>query len=140
MAELKTKPSNKSVKAFVDALPDERKRRDARAVMKLMKNATGKQPKLWGTNMVGYGLYRYEYASGHAGEWFVTGFAPRKQNLTIYIMSGFSKFKPLMKKLGKYKTGKSCLYLNKLDDVDKDVLQELITKSVELMAKQYETR
>ena len=140
MAELKTKPTRASVTAFVNAIDDPAKRRDVKKIAAMMRRATGKRPKMWGSSMVGYGHYEYRYDSGHSGEYFVTGYAPRKQALTVYIMSGFSPFGPLMKKLGKYKTGKSCLYIKRLDDVDEGVLEELITRSVTEMRKRYKTR
>ncbi len=139
MAELKTKPNKGSVTAFMAAIDDSKKRADAKKVAAMMRKATGSRAKMWGSSIVGYGSYHYTYASGREGDWMITGFSPRKQNLTVYIMPGFSSFKPLMKKLGKYKTGKSCLYINKLEDVDEKVLQKLITDSVKLMRKKYPT-
>lgn len=137
MVELKTKVSKQSVTAFLNGIADEQKRKDARTVMKLMKAATGKQARMWGDSMVGFGSYHYKYASGREGNWFLTGFSPRKQALTLYIMAGFSGYDGLMKKLGKYKTGKSCLYVKKLEDVDLKVLQELIERSVQHMLRKY---
>ena len=130
MAELKTQPTNKSVKDFIDGIADETKRRDCRTIMKIMKKVTRARPKMWGSNIVGYGKYRYKYASGREGEWFTVGFSPRVQSLTLYIMSGFREYNPLMKKLGKHSTGKSCLYIKRLEDVDLNVLEELIERSV----------
>ena len=130
MVELKTKPNEQSVTDFLQAVPDERKREDSFAIMELMKEVTGLEPKMWGDTMIGFGTYHYKYASGREGDWFVTGFSPRKQNLTLYIMSGFDEYDELMKKLGKYKTGKACLYINKLEDVDLSVMKDLIQKSV----------
>lgn len=138
MAELKTKPSAASVAAFLNAVENEQMRRDARKVMALMKKVTRKKPKMWGTSIVGFGTYHYKYKSGREGDWPVTGFSPRKQNLTIYIMPGFSRYESLMKKLGKFKTGKSCLYLKKLDDVDEKVLHQLVARAVADMKKIYE--
>lgn len=138
MAELKTKATKASVAAFLRTVDDERKRNDAREVMALMKDVTGKRPKMWGPSIVGFGSYHYRYGSGREGDWPVTGFSPRKQYLTIYIMPGFSRYAPLMKKLGKYKTGKSCLYLKNLDDVDRKVLRRLVARSVTDMKKMYE--
>lgn len=137
MSELKTKATNASVKTFLDAIKPDQKRTDARTLDKLMRRITGKKPKMWGASLVGYGTYKYKYESGHQGEWFITGFSPRKQNLVVYIMPGFETFKPQMKKLGKHKTGKSCLYINKLADVDLEILQELIAGSVEVMKDRY---
>ncbi len=138
MAELKTKATKASVAAFLRTVDDERKHNDAREVMVLIKDVTGKRPKMWGPSIVGFGSYHYRYGSGREGDWPVTGFSPRKQYLTIYIMPGFSRYAPLMKKLGKYKTGKSCLYLKKLDDVDRKVLRGLVARSVTDMKKMYE--
>src|SRR3990170_1661888 len=130
MAELKTKQNDQSVDEFLKAIPDERRRKDCFTVLELMKNATDEEPKMWGDAIVGFGAYHYKYASGREGDSFLTGFSPRKQNLTLYIMSGFGEYDDLLNKLGKYKTGKACLYINKLEDVDLSVLQELVTKSV----------
>ena len=95
---------------------------------------------MWGDSIVGFGSYHYKYASGHEGDWPITGFSPRKQNLVIYIMLGFSKYEKLMKKLGKYKTGSSCLYINKLEDINIDVLSKLISQSYQDMHKKYECK
>ena len=130
MAELKTKQNAQSVDEFLKAIPDERRRKDCFTVLELMKNTTDEEPKMWGDAIVGFGAYHYKYASGREGDWFLTGFSPRKQNLTLYIMSGFEEYNDLLNKLGKYKTGKARLYINKLEDVDLLVLQELVTKSV----------
>jgi hypothetical protein len=135
MAELKTKKTQASVAAFLNAIDDDQKRRDSKAVAKIMKEITGKSPKMWGTSIVGYGSYHYKYASGQEGDWPLTGFSPRKQALTLYIMSGFKEYKPLLKKLGKHKTGKACLYIKKLEDVDEKVLRELIKRSVKVKAQ-----
>ncbi len=140
MAENKTKETNVSVAAFLNAIDDKRKRADAKKVAAMMREATGKRSKLWGAAIVGFGTYHYKYASGHEGESFLVGFSARKQNLVVYIMPGFEKFPTLMKKLGNYKTGKSCLYLNKLDDVDEGVLEQLIDKSVKLMRRRYNVK
>lgn len=135
MAELKTKRTQASVSAFLDAVENEQRRADCRTVLNLMRAVTGEEPKMWGPSMVGFGSYHYKYASGREGDWFVTGFSPRKQDLTLYIMAGFDRYDELMAKLGKYKTGKSCLYLKRLSDVDLGVLRELVTASVEAMRK-----
>ena len=135
MAELKTKPTKQSVKDFVDGVKDEHQRKDCRTVSRIMKRITKANPKMWGPGIVGFGSYHYKYASGREGDWFLTGFAPRKQNLTLYIMSGFKKYSALLKKLGKHKIGGSCLYVKRLDDVDMDVLTELIEDSVAYVRK-----
>ena len=138
MAEIKTKPTRGSVTAYIKSIEDVKRRKDCIAVMAMMKTITGKQPKMWGTSIVGYGQYHYKYKSGREGDWFITGFAPRKQNLTIYIMPGFSKYNSIMKNLGKYKLGVSCLYIKTLADVDEKLLYELIDLSVADMRKIYE--
>ncbi len=130
MSELKTKQNKASVSAFLQSIEDPQKRKDAKAVAKMMREATGAKAKMWGTNIVGYGNYHYKYASGREGDWFLSGFSPRKQALTLYIMSGFQGQDALLKKLGKFKTGKACLYIKKLEDVDLAVLRKLIDKSV----------
>ncbi len=136
MAEAKTQPTQASVAAFLAAIPDAERRKDCRLVAKLMQEATGAKPVLWGTSIVGFGTYRYKYASGREGDWPVTAFSPRKNDLTLYIMPGFEDDAGLLARLGKHKTGKSCLYLKRLSDVDLAVLQVIIEKSVAAMAKQ----
>jgi hypothetical protein len=128
MAELKTKVTKVSVDKFLQGIQNEEKREDCYQILKIMKKATKAEPKMWGTSIIGFGDYHYVYASGREGDWFITGFSPRVQNLTLYMMGGFDQ--ELMKKLGKYKTGKGCLYINKLEDVDTRVLNKLITTSV----------
>jgi hypothetical protein len=131
MAELKTKLTDASVEAFLNTLEDESKRKDAQTILQMMQDVTGEAPRMWGNSIVGFGSYRYKYASGKEGDWMLTGFSPRKQNLTLYIMSGFEINADIMSRLGKHTTGKGCLYIKKLKDVDPTVLRELITKSVE---------
>ncbi|CAD5273425.1 MULTISPECIES: DUF1801 domain-containing protein [unclassified Imperialibacter] len=135
--ELKTKVNDVSVEGFLDKVEDEKKRNDAFEVLKLMKEVTGEKPKMWGSSIVGFGTYRYKYASGQEGDWMITGFSPRKTSLTLYIMPGFGRYEELMQKLGKYKTGKSCLYINKLTDVDLGILKTLVKESVDYMNKKY---
>jgi Domain of unknown function (DU1801) len=135
MAELKTKPSDASVTAFLDKIQDEEKRKDSFEILKLMRQATRQEPKMWGSSIIGFGSYHYKGASGREGDWMLTGFSPRKQNLTLYLMGGFDSHKDLLKKLGKYKTSVGCLYIKKLDDVDKKVLKELIAESAKTMKK-----
>ena len=137
MAELKTKETDASVDEFLAGVENDRRRNDALVVKEMMERITGWEPKMWGPSIVGFGRYQYKYESGHEGEFMVTGFSPRKQALTLYIMSGFSKRDALMQKLGKHKTGRSCLYINKLDDVDLGVLEELIQCDVEFMREKY---
>ena len=133
MAELKTKPNKLSVEKFLNSIKDEQKRKDSFQVLEMMKKITKEEPIMWGPSIIGFGKYHYKYASGREGDWFLTGFSPRKQNLTLYIMSGFKRYNELMKKLGKHKTGSSCLYINKLDDIDLKVLKVLISESVKYM-------
>jgi hypothetical protein len=135
MAELKTKVNKASVEKFITGIKDEQKRKDARQILEMMKKATKADPKMWGASIVGFGEYHYKYGSGREGDWFAAGFSPRKQNLTLYIMGGFDEYDSLLQKLGKHSTGKSCLYIKRLDDVDRKVLQEIITKSVKQAAK-----
>lgn len=129
MAELKTKKNDASVESFLNSVENDRRREDSFTVLALMKKVTGEEAKMWGGSIVGFGDLRYENSRG-GGDWFATGFSPRKQSLTLYIMPGFSRYEQLLSKLGKHKTGKSCLYINKLDDVDMQVLEELVGLSV----------
>jgi hypothetical protein len=135
MSDLKTQPTDNSAEAFLNNVDNERRKADSFEILELMKQVTGEEPTMWGDSIVGFGSYDYKYASGREGRWFLVGFSPRKQNLTLYIMSGFEQYDELLSKLGKYKTGKSCLYINKLEDVDQDVLKKLVKESVEHMKK-----
>lgn len=139
MAELKTRPTKASVKAFMDSIDDPQRKSDAKKVAAMMRRVTGKRAKLWGPSIVGYGRYRYSNTAGRDFEWMLTGFSPRRQALSVYIMSGFTDFAALMKKLGPHRTGKSCLYIRRLADVDETVLEQLIAASVEKMKNTYET-
>lgn len=140
MAENKTKPTKVSVTAFLAGIEDVDKRRDAKKVAAMMRKATGNRARMWGSNIVGFGQYHYKYESGREGDFMITGFSPRKQALTVYIIPGFQRFKALMAKLGKYKTGKSCLYIRRLSDVDEKILGRLISESVKYMRKTYSTK
>lgn len=122
----KTQPTEASVEEFLAAVEPERKRADAQALDALFRQTTGFQPRMWGDSILGYGQYHYRYATGREGDFLATGFSPRKANLSIYIMPGYANFGDLMARLGKHKTGRSCLYVNKLADIDTEVLQELI--------------
>lgn len=133
MAENKTRTTDKSVQAFIDSVEDERKREDCLALVQLMQDVTGEEPRMWGDTMVGFGSYHYKYASGREGDMFLAGFSPRKQNLTLYIMAGFDEYQALLSRLGKYKTGKACLYVKSLRDVDMDVLKDMVERSVQHM-------
>jgi hypothetical protein len=137
MAELKTKKTAASVEDFLAGISPEKKRKDAIALCDLMKKVTKLEPKMWGASMVGFGDYHYKYASGHEGDSFLVGFSPRKQNLTLYVMPGFDNYDELLSKLGKYKTGKGCLYIHSLDDIDVPTLRALIQRTLADMKKMY---
>ena len=137
MPELKTQKTDASVTDFLNAVDHEGKRKDSFALLELMREITGEEPAMWGPSIVGFGTYKYKYASGREGEWPVVGFSPRKRTLTLYIMPGFARYEALLADLGKYKTGKSCLYINKLKDVDQDTLRELVQQSVRHMQEAY---
>jgi len=130
VAEIKTKPTNQSVADFLNKIPDAERREDCFAVAKMMEEVTGSKPKMWGPSIVGFGSYHYKYASGREGDWLVTGFSPRKQDLTLYIMMGFEKHGDLMKQLGKHRASKSCLYIKRLSDIHVPTLKKLIKASV----------
>jgi hypothetical protein len=131
MAELKTQRGDGSVDAFIDAIEDERKREDSKALVALMEKVTGEKGALWGPSIVGFGDLHYKYESGREGEWFRVGFSPRKQNLTLYVTDYIKEDDPLLAKLGKFTTGKACIYVKRLDDVDTGVLGELVKRSYE---------
>ncbi|MEP2772409.1 MAG: DUF1801 domain-containing protein [Fulvivirga sp.] len=137
MAELKTKENDASVKDFINTVEDEQKRKDCFRLIDMMQDITGEEAKMWGTSIVGFGTYHYKYDSGREGDFMTVGFSPRKQALTLYIMAGFSNYDDLMQRLGKFKTGKSCLYVKKLEDVDEKVLRELIKSSVKFIKDRY---
>lgn len=140
MSELKTKRNDGDVRGYLESVANKRRREDALVMLELMREITGEPPEMWGSSIVGFGSYHYRYASGREGDWPIVGFAPRKQSLTLYIMPGFDRYEALMAKLGKYKTGKSCLYINKLDDVNLETLKALIAESVEYMRRAYPRR
>ena len=139
MAELKTKKTNKSVTAFLNGISEPQKKKDAKALDKLFREITGEKPTLWGSSIVGYGTYHYKYDSGQEGEWMRTGFSPRKQALTVYIMPGYSfpDQQNLLAKLGPHKTGKSCLYIKHLEDIHLPTLKKIIKKGWVDMKKRY---
>jgi Domain of unknown function (DU1801) len=139
MGALKTKPTKESVRAYIAALPDPAQKQDAKKLASLMSDVTGQRGRLWGTSMVGFGSYRYSNSAGKESEWLLTGFSPRKQALSIYVMSGFAEHQSLLGRLGKYKTGKSCLYVKRLADIDEAVLRQLIEASVAYMRERYPT-
>lgn len=138
MAELKTKMNDSDIIKFLNGVDDEERRKDCFKLLELFEQLTNEPPKMWGTSIVGYGSYHYKYDSGREGDWFLTGFSPRKQNLTIYITAGFTEYDAIMQNLGKFKTGSSCLYVKKLADIDLDKLKTLVKKSVAYMKKRYE--
>jgi hypothetical protein len=131
MVELKTKPTGEDIDQFLNGIEDEMKRQDCFTLMELMREITRTEPKLWASSMVGFGDHHYKYASGHEGDTFIVGFSPRKQNLTLYILSDFEQQDKLLGQLGKYKTGKGCLYIKRLEDVHLPTLRNLIQQSFE---------
>jgi len=129
-AVLKTQANDASVSAFLAAIPDASKRKDAAAVARLMRKATGAMPKMWGTSIVGYGAWQFVYASGRTGDWFEVGFSPRKQSLTLYVLQSGPDFAPLLSRLGRHETGKGCLHIKRLEEVELAVLEEIIGQAV----------
>ena len=136
----KTQKTESSVEDFLDSIEDTQKRDDCLQLTSLMERVTGSKGKMWGANIVGFGDYHYKYESGREGDFFLTGFSPRKQSLTVYIIPGFDSYSEQLEKLGKHKTGKSCLYLKKLDDVDRKVLDKLVKDSVRKMNLKYNSK
>lgn len=130
MAENKTKPTTKSVPEFIEQIEDPKRRADCKTISALMERLSGSKPKIWGESIVGFGDYHYKYASGREGDWFQVGFSPRKQNLTLYIMGYLEFYSDILESLGKFKHGKGCLYINNLEDIDMDVLENLISTSI----------
>jgi hypothetical protein len=140
MADLKTKVTKASATDFIRSIPDERKRKDALVLLRLFKDITQEKPKMWGPSIIGFGTYHYKSErSTQEGDWPLTGFSPRKQNLTLYVMSGFSDQEALLKKLGKHKKSVGCLYINKLEDINLAVLKQIIKKSFVAMKKKYQS-
>jgi Domain of unknown function (DU1801) len=137
MTTLKTRQNRASVTEFLRRIPDPEQRRDAKAIHALMRRVTGAPARMWGSSIVGYGSYHYRYPSGREGDWFTTGFSPRKGTLTLYIMSGFPAHASLLKRLGRHKTGGSCLYIKRLTDIDLGVLERLIVASVRQLARRW---
>ena len=128
---LKTKENDVNVEEFIEKIENTARKTDCKHLLQIMKEITRKEPKMWGSSIVGFGHYHYKYPTGREGDWFQVGFSPRKQNLTIYVMQGFEKNQDLMEKLGTYTTGVSCLYMKSLNDVDESILRELIKRSAE---------
>lgn len=136
-AKLKTAVNNASVSAFLNAVENDQKRKDAKSVLKMMRDITGAKAKMWGPSIIGFGMYTYKYDSGREGDMLKVGFSPRKNALTFYVLAGFPKRDELLSKLGKYKTSKSCLYIKKLEDIDEAILKEMIKESWEYMTAKY---
>ena len=130
MAENKTKPTTVPVQEFLDEIEDPGRRADCIRITEIMQKLTGAEAKMWGESIVGFGDYRYKYASGREGDWFLCGFSPRKRNLSLYIMCDLERYSQILEKLGKYKNGKGCLYINKLKDVDENILHLLLDTSI----------
>ena len=137
MAELKTRETDADVDAFLDTVEPETKRAEAREIVAMLQEATGEPPRMWGKSIVGFGHYHYVYASGREGDWMRIGFSPRKARHVLYLIDGYDEREALLDRLGKHKLGKSCLYINKLDDIDRAVLRELVDASLERMAERY---
>ena len=135
MSELKTIRNDGDVMAFLNSIENPQKRQDSLAILELMQEVTGEPPVMWGDSIVGFGSYHYKYASGREGDWLATGFSPRKQAITLYIMPGFERYGELMARLGKHSIGKSCLYIKKLADIDLATLRALVRLSVEEISK-----
>jgi hypothetical protein len=140
MAEAKTKATKDSVPAFVKKISDAQKRADTQIVIDLMKEATKHEPVMWGSGIIGFGSYRYEYASGRSGDWPIIGLSPRKQNLTLYIMPGFEEYEALLKKLGPHTIGKSCLHIKRLSDIHVPTLKKIVTSSIAKMKARSEAK
>ncbi len=136
-AENKTKETEASVDTFLANIKDDQKKADCLVLKSMMSRITDSPVKMWGASIVGFGTYHYKYDSGREGDFMKVGFSPRAQNVTVYIIAGFDRYEALMSKLGKHKTGKSCLYIKKLDDIDLDVLEELVKESYNLMTEKY---
>jgi hypothetical protein len=134
-AELKTRESEASVEDFLSNIENEERREDALRVLEIFKRVTREKPKMWGPSIVGFGKQDLKYESGRELEWMITGFSPRKANLTLYIMDGFAKYDEYLAKLGKHKTGVSCLYVKRLSDIDLKVLEKMITESAKHVKK-----
>ena len=138
MAKNKTVPNKEDVRGFINKLADEQKRKDCFQLLQIIQEITGEPPVIWGNSIIGFGTYHYKYDSGREGDFFIAGFSPRKQNISIYLMAGLDKFEKELTKLGKHKIGKSCLYIKSLETIDEEVLKDMIKTSVNLMRKRYQ--
>ena len=137
MVELKTKPTDASVEEFLEAVDHPTRKADGLALLEIMKEVTQEKPVMWGTSIIGFGTYHYKYASGREADWLKVGFSPRKRSLTVYLAPGLDDIEDLRVKLGKHRVGKGCLYINKLSDVDTDVLKLIIKKSIKVLEQRY---
>jgi hypothetical protein len=137
MVELKTRPTDASVKEFLEGVEHPQRKADGFELLRLMKEVTLEEPVLWGTSIIGFGKYHYKYASGREADWLKVGFSPRKRSLSVYLTIDMDEISDLREKLGKHRVGKGCLYINKLSDVDTNVLKKIIKKSVEALEKRY---
>jgi hypothetical protein len=137
MSENKTKPTATTPDNFLDTVEPEKRREQGRALLKFFEEVTGWKARMWGPSIIGFGEYHYKYDSGREGDFLATGFSPRKANLTVYIMPGYQDYGPILDRLGKHKLGKSCLYINKLEDIDMDVLAELVKAGLADLSKKY---
>ena len=138
MAENKTRVTDEDPREFIASLEHPTRRADAEALLEMFVRVTGCEPKMWGPSIVGFGRYRYDYKSGRKDEWMLTGFAPRKANLVLYVMPGYEDKGEVLGRLGKHRLGKSCLYVNKLADVELEVLEEIVALGVEEMRERFE--
>ncbi len=137
MTELKTKLTDASVHDFLETIPNQQVRNDCQTIVQIMRQATNAEPKMWGSNIIGFGTYHYRYASGKQADWMRIGLSPRKQNITLYLAVGFPEYETLRAQLGKHSVAKSCLYIKKLSDIDKPILEKLIQASVKHMSEKY---
>ena len=135
MKDNKTQRTRKNVSGFIESIAGDKRRNECLLLLDLMKQVTHEEPHMWGESIIGFGNYHYRYSSGREGDWFLTGFSPRKQNLTLYIMAGFDEFTPILKRLGRFKTSKSCLYVKSLENIDLEILKNLIQESVQRLKK-----
>ncbi|MGD1907992.1 MAG: DUF1801 domain-containing protein [Leptolyngbyaceae cyanobacterium] len=138
MADLKTQPNDANMDQFIQAVADDRRRADCLTLLPIMERITQKVPQMWGDSIIGFGRYHYKYRSGREGNWFVTGFSPRKREMTVYIMPGFENYGDLLAQLGQHRLGKSCLYIKRLADIDLGVLETLVSRSIMDMAALYD--
>jgi len=139
MAENKTRETDADPRAFLATVQDDQKRADSQKLLKMMEKASGEPPKMWGDSLIGFGSYHYKYESGREGDFLLTGFSPRKANISIYIMPGFEPYEDELAKLGKHKLGRACLYIKRLSDIDEEVLEQMVQDSVRRMRDMYPT-